>query len=206
VRVTTEQTNLGVSETDTATAGEDYQPLDTRVNFGAGQAQATTTVPIVGDGTAEGAEEFSVFLADPGPNTGLGVETALGADRATVTISADPGPVLDQTGPFAVLIPGVKSLKRATLARRGLSVRYVCGEACGATFTLKLAKRTLGTRKTRLTAAGLGSGRMTVTRKGNRALVSALKRRRSVRTTLTGTLTDAAGNPTTKRARVTVKR
>jgi hypothetical protein len=105
-----------------------------------------------------------------------------------------------------VLIPGVRSLKRATLARRGLTVRYVCGEACGATFTLKLSKRTLGTAKSRLTKAGLGSARLRLTRGGKRALVAALKRRRSVRTTLSATFADAAGNPTTKRTRITVKR
>lgn len=168
--------------------------------------QAQVTIPIVADGTAEGAESFTVFLADPGPNTGLGDDTALGADRATVTIAADPPPTLDTTGPFAVLIPGVRSLKRATLARRGLTVRYACGEACGGTFTLKLPKRTLGTAKSRLTKAGLGSARLRLTRAGKRALVAALKRRRSVRTTLSATLTDAAGNPTTKRTRITVKR
>jgi hypothetical protein len=44
VRVTTEQNNLGVSETDTATPGEDYQPLDIRVNVVGDQAQVT--IPI----------------------------------------------------------------------------------------------------------------------------------------------------------------
>ena len=91
VRVTTEQTAVGVSETDTAVSGGDFQPLDTRVNFVGDQTQATVTIPIVADGTAEGEEAFTVFLADPGPNTGLGVNTSLGADRATVTIAADPG-------------------------------------------------------------------------------------------------------------------
>ena len=114
--------------------------------------------------------------------------------------------MLDQTGPFAVLIPDVRSLKRARLDRRGLTLRYVCGEACRARFTLNLSKRRLGTARGRLTAAGLGSGRVRLTRKGKRALVAAFKRRRSVRTTLTARLTDAAGNPTTKRARITVKR
>lgn len=204
VRVTTEQNNLGVSETDTATSGDDFQPLDTRVNVVDNQAQVT--IPIVADSTAEGEESFTVFLADPGPNAGLGDNTALGADRATVTIAADPPPTLDTTGPFAVLIPGVRSLKRATLARRGLAVRYVCGEACGATFTLKLSKRTLGTARSRLTKAGLGSARLRLTRAGKRALVAALKRRGSVRTTLSAAFADAAGNPTTKRTRITVKR
>ena len=204
VRVTTEQLNLGVSESDTATPGEDYQPLDTRVNVVDNQAQVT--IPIVADGTAEGEETFTVFLADPGANTGLGVDTALGADRATVTIAADPPPTLDTTGPFAVLIPGARSLKRAKLAARGLPVRYVCGEACGATFTLKVSKRTLGTGRARLTKAGLGSARVRLSRAGKRALVAALKRRRALRTRLTATLTDAAGNPTTKRTRITVKR
>jgi hypothetical protein len=113
---------------------------------------------------------------------------------------------LDTTGPFAVLIPGARSLKRAKLAARGLPVRYVCGEACGATFTLKVSKRTLGTGKARLTKAGLGSARVRLSRAGRRALVTALKRRRALRTRLTATLTDAAGNPTTKRTRITVKR
>jgi hypothetical protein len=36
--------------------------------------------------------------------------------------------------------------------------------------------------------------------------VAALKRRRALRTRLTATLADAAGNPTTKRTRITVKR
>jgi Domain of unknown function (DUF4394)/Calx-beta domain len=206
VRVTTEQTNLGVSETATAASGEDYQPLDTRVNFAAGQSQATVTTPIVADGTAEAAEAFTVFLADPGANTGLGVDTALGADRATVTISADPGPPVDTTGPFAVLIPGVKSLRRTTLTARGLTVRYVCGEACGAAVTLRLSTRRLGTATARLTQAGLGSARVRLTRAGKRVLVKALKRRRSVRTTLTAAFTDAAGNATTKRTRITVRR
>jgi Domain of unknown function (DUF4394)/Calx-beta domain len=210
VRVTTEQVNLGVPETDTAVSGEDFQPLDTRVNFVGDQAQATVTVPIVADGTAEDAEAFTVFLADPGANTGLGVDTALGADRATVTIAADPGPPppppLDTTGPFAVLIPGVSSLKRSRLAARGLTVRYVCGEACAATFTLKLSTRTLGTAKTTLTKAGLGSARIRLTRTGKRALRAALKRHRSVRTTLSATFTDGAGNPTAKSSRITIKR
>jgi hypothetical protein len=210
VRVTTEQVNLGVPETDTAVSGEDFQPLDTRVNFVGDQAQATVTVPIVADGTAEDAEAFTVFLADPGANTGLGVDTALGADRATVTIAADPGPPppppLDTTGPFAVLIPGVSSLKRSRLAARGLTVRYVCGEACAATFTLKLSTRTLGTAKTTLAKAGLGSARIRLTRTGKRALRAALKRHRSVRTTLSATFTDGAGNPTAKSSRITIKR
>jgi hypothetical protein len=90
VRVTTEQNNLGVPETDTAASGDDFQPLDTRVNVVDNQAQVT--IPIVADSTAEGEESFTVFLADPGPNAGLGDNTALGADRATVTIAADPPP------------------------------------------------------------------------------------------------------------------
>jgi Domain of unknown function (DUF4394)/Calx-beta domain len=206
VRVTTEQSNLGVSEADTAAAGEDFQRLDTRVNFEPLQTQTTVTIPIVADGTAEAAEAFTVFLADPGANTGLGVDTALGADRATVTISADPGPPVDTTGPFAVLIPGVKSLRRTTLTARGLTVRYVCGEACGAAVTLRLSTRRLGTATARLTQAGLGSARVRLTRAGKRVLVKALKRRRSVRTTLTAAFTDAAGNATTKRTRITVRR
>jgi hypothetical protein len=216
VRVTTEQANLGVPETDTAVSGDDFQPLDTRVNFVGDQAEATVTVPIVADGIGEGEEAFTVFLADPGTNTGLGVNTALGADRATVTIAADPGPppppppppppALDTTGPFAVLIPAASSLKRSALAAHGLAVRYVCGEACGATFTLKLSKRTLGTAKARLTKAGLGSVRLRLTRAGKRALVAALKEHRSVRATLSATLTDAAGNPTAKTSRITIKR
>jgi uncharacterized protein DUF4394/Calx-beta domain-containing protein len=213
VRVTTEQTNLGISETDTAVSGEDYQPLDTRVNFAADQAQATVTIPIVADAGAEGEEAFTAFLADPGANTGLGDNTALGADRATITIAADPAPPApppppppDTTGPFAVLVPGAGSLKRATLAARGLTVRYVCGEPCAATFTLKLSRRTLGTAKARLTKAGLGSARVRLTRAGKRALLAALKRRRSVRTTLSATFTDATGNPTAKSSRLTIRR
>ena len=213
VRVTTEQVNLGVSETDTAVSGGDFQPLDTRVNFVGDQTQATVTIQIVADGTAEGEEAFTVFLADPGANTDLGVNAGLGADRATVTIAADPGappppppPPLDTTGPFAVLIPGASSLTRSALAARGLTVRYVCGEACGATFALKLSKRTLGTAKAKLTKAGLGSARVRLTRAGKRALVAALKGRRSVRTTLSATLTDAAGNPTARSSRITIRR
>jgi hypothetical protein len=123
-----------------------------------------------------------------------------------VTIAADAGPPPDTTGPFAVLVPGVRSLKRSALARRGLRVTYVCGEACGATFALKRSTRNLGTAKTRLTTAGIGSARVRLSRSARRTLAAALKRRRRVRTTLSATFTDAAGNPTTWRRRVTVKR
>jgi hypothetical protein len=183
------------------------------VNFVGDEAQATVKIPIVADATAEGAESFTVFLADPGAGTGLGDDSALGADRAVVTIDADPGPPpppppppADTTGPFAVLIPGVTSLKRTTLAARGLSVRYVCGEACGAAFTLKFGRTTLGSGKGKLTKPGLGSARVKLSRGGKRALVSALKRRRSITTSLSGKLTDATGNPTALSFRVTVKR
>ena len=206
VRVTTEQTNLGVAEADSAVSGSDFQPLDARVSFAADQTRATVAVPIVADGAAEEAESFTVFLADPGMNAGLGVDTGLGADRATVTIAPDAGPPPDTTGPFAVLVPGASSLKRSALARRGLRVTYVCGEACGATVALKRSRRTLGTAKTRLTTAGIGSARVRLSRSGRRTLAAALTRRRRVRTTLSATFTDAAGNPTTRSRRVTVKR
>jgi hypothetical protein len=223
VRVTTEESLLGASDGDTATPEADYQPLDARVAFVAGEATATVSIPIVADQTGEGEETLTVYLADPGPTSatptlatvvpvGLGVDTGLGADKATVAITADPGPPPppvtppDTTGPFALLIPGATSPRRAALGSGGLAVRFVCGEACRAAFTLSSGKRTLGRASKRLSRAGLGSARVRLTRAGRRALARALQRRRSTRLTLVARFIDAAGNPTVRRSRVTARR
>jgi len=229
VRVTTDTSAIVAAGGDTAVAGSDFVAVDTRVHFLTGQSEATVGIPIIGAADGEGAETFTVYLADPGPTTitggsgtiapvGLGVDTSLGADRATVTIAADPAPApvptptptptppVDSTGPFAVLVPDASSARRAALAKPGLRVRFVCGEPCGAKLALTLGKTTLASTTAKLTKGGLGSARLKLSRSGASALKTALKRSRSKRLAITAAFTDAAGNVTPASGRITAKR
>lgn len=77
-----------------ATAGSDFDPVATTVNFPDLQATATVTVPILSDDTAESIESFTVTLSNP-----IGVTLAPGGATATVTIDDDDGAAVDLTPP-----------------------------------------------------------------------------------------------------------
>jgi subtilisin-like proprotein convertase family protein len=74
-----------VSAPGTATAGDDFTPVKTYVQFAAGQREATVTLDAVDDGRAEPAESYTVTLgpeggdATPGPAATV---TATIRDRA----------------------------------------------------------------------------------------------------------------------------
>ena len=83
--------------------------------------------------------------------------------------------------------------KRA-LARDGVKVKVSCAKACRASATLRLGRRTLGTRSLKLTAAGSRALQVAVAKHQRRALLAARRPRVQVRVTLT----PAGGKPVVK--------
>jgi Calx-beta domain len=75
----------------TATAGSDYVAASGTVTFAPGAASATISVTLIGDGSWEGDESFSVVLSAP---TGL----RLGATSALVSIMNDDAAPTGSTG------------------------------------------------------------------------------------------------------------
>ena len=69
----------------TATAGSDYVARSGQITFGVGETSKTISVPIVGDGVAEGSETFTVTLSNPSAGGGLTDASATG------TITNDDG-------------------------------------------------------------------------------------------------------------------
>ncbi len=62
----------------TATAGLDYTATSGTLNFAAGQAYQTISIPILKDGVPEQPETFVVFLRNPSAGVGLGSSTVFG--------------------------------------------------------------------------------------------------------------------------------
>lgn len=78
----------------TAQPGSDFSALQERIEFTGSEVERSVTIEILADDTAEGSEDFTVGLGNPGgcavnPNFSL-------ADDVTVTIAADEPA---QTGP-----------------------------------------------------------------------------------------------------------
>jgi hypothetical protein len=99
---------VDVSTVDgTATAGEDYRPLDRTVSF-TSETEQTLTVRTIDDGSAEPRERFRVRLSNPGgcaPNPNF----VVGPD-ARVTIRDDdaapsPTPEAEETSPSPAAAP-----------------------------------------------------------------------------------------------------
>jgi subtilisin-like proprotein convertase family protein len=102
-----------VSAPGTATATDDFTPVNTEVQFAAGQREATVTLDAVDDGRAEPAESYTVTLgrgsgdATPGPAASL---TATIRDRAASS-GSNGGGTAGGGGPTAVTCAG----QRATI-------------------------------------------------------------------------------------------
>lgn len=76
------------TEDGTARAGQDYQGMDTVLEFEPGRISRSLTIPILNDELREGAETFSVLLSpapdDPGTSTAM-----IATPRHAVTIQED---------------------------------------------------------------------------------------------------------------------
>ena len=70
----------------TAFAGADFVPTSYRLDFAPGETTKTVEVPVLADGLGEPEEGFSIALANPEGDAGVGTPAAVG-----ITIPADPG-------------------------------------------------------------------------------------------------------------------
>jgi len=211
----------------TATAGADVTTSSGTVTFEDGQRTATIEIPVVDDSLVEDPETVTVTLARPGG--GLGVSA--GAASATVTITSDDAPApapapttttgggstsvsvtpLDTVKPvalIAVVAPRLRGLRAA-----GLRLRLLVGEPATASVVATVDARTrarLKLKSARITAKAaptFASGQArTITLKLTKDAKARLARARSVVLTVTAVVTDTAGNRTTVRERVTVRR
>jgi hypothetical protein len=171
------------------------------VGFAAGQTSTAISVPIAADAVDEPDETVTVTLSRPS------FHGAIGTAGATLTI-VDDDPSPDGTAPRITLGGVPKSLAYAKLLARGIAVRTTPDEAVALEATL------LGTaRKARLSRFNLAlatrrlplaAGARTVTLEPSRR---ALRRpRRTVKLRVRVIATDAAGNRTTARRTVRLKR
>ena len=71
-------------------AGEDYTTTSVIVIFQATETSQTVMVPILGDNTLEGVEQFTVRLFLPADQRGV----VLGSDTATVEITHSTAPCI----------------------------------------------------------------------------------------------------------------
>ena len=76
---------VGYETHDGTATGGDYQARAGTLSFAPGQTAKTVAIPITDDADAEGAERFTLTLANPGNAT-------IAAGTGTVTIGASDGP------------------------------------------------------------------------------------------------------------------
>jgi hypothetical protein len=139
-----------------------------------------------------------------------GAATVVGAFPAAVrdlTIlrpppPATPVPPPDNAAPH-VLIDVVSSAKMKTLRRGRFKLRFSCDEACKATAKLIRRRTTLASGSASLSAAGVGSVKLSLTKKGAKALRD---RHRPLRARLALTFADPAGNRATRSRRLRLVR
>ena len=110
----------------TATAGEDFQPVQTQLYFGQGQTKATFQIPIIEDRVAENDEAVILTLSDPSSDSGGLV--ALGKQNTALLMIKNAGNavVFSQSQFF---VSETNALAVVMLQRRGetnqpLSVTY----------------------------------------------------------------------------------
>jgi hypothetical protein len=95
----------------TAHSGSDYVAVSGVLRFPVGETRQTIRVPVVGDGTPEDAETFSVFLSNPqGAALAKALGTAIVSDdddaKVRVTLSVQGAGVVDMDPPGGVYDPG----------------------------------------------------------------------------------------------------
>jgi Domain of unknown function (DUF4394) len=105
---------------------------------------------------------------------------------------AGPPAPRDKTAPH-VLIDASGSAKLKTLKRGRFKFRFSCDEACKANAKLRSGRTALASGSSSLTAAGVGSIRLSLTKKGAKALRG---RRKALRGKLSLTFVDGAGHST----------
>jgi Domain of unknown function (DUF4394) len=158
--------------------------------------------------------------------TGAALPVAIGTvgdgseEVRSLTVLADPPapppppptPTAPDTTKPVVLIALTNTSLRLGALTRGFRYEFSCNEACTARASLSIpgkvrASATLARGSATLTAAGKGRLRIRATAAGKRAL-KALRRskRRRIRATLATVVTDAAGNRTTVRKRLVLRR
>lgn len=178
-----------------AIAGADYATTSGNVSFGAGETAKTVTLPVVDNALDDGNRTFGLSLNDA---TGAMLASP---DVTTVTILDDEPP--------DVIKPKVKiSVKRdqrlKSVLKRGLPVTASCSEAC--TFKARLlggsGSRTLG----RGSAGTIAAGDVDLTIKLNSRGKLSLRRARKPILELRLTGTDSAGNESTVKKTVRLKR
>jgi hypothetical protein len=182
----------------TASAGEDYKAVATRVEFVRGEKSKVVNVPLVDDGTAEPDETVALRLSAPTVTRFVNPRRA-----ATLTIRSDDA--LDPRAPTARVL-----LSKFRL-RRTVRVPFSCSEACAARVELRVDQRTakrlrvprrVASTSMRSARAGRTSARLRIAR---RTLVR-LRRARKVRMTARLVAADAAGNAQTAVRVVTARR
>jgi hypothetical protein len=109
----------------------------------------------------------------------------------TILPPTPPAPP-DKTAPH-VLIDASGSAKLTTLQRRRFKFQFSCDEACKANAKLLRGGTALASGSSSLAAAGVGSIKLSLTKKGAKALRG---RRKPLRGKLSLTFVDGAGNRT----------
>jgi len=154
-------------------------------------------------------EQPSAPQPPPGPQAApLGPAPAPAAPPPATTAG------IDRAGPTLTVRPARRSL--ALVLRRGLPVTLGCSERCALRAELvagardarrlRLTTRSRSVGVARATRSLARAGRATVTLRLSARARSRLRRTRSVRLTLRVRATDAAGNPSTRTVRVTLRR
>jgi subtilisin-like proprotein convertase family protein len=133
----------------TATAGEDFKPVSTRLDFAPGQTTRTFSVQALADALAEPAEAFTLTIGQPTRDAAVGAPAT-----ATVTIpgqaqtgsGVDPGtdtqqPV-DRQAPVIgriTLAPAAFTIGRSRTAR-GTRIRFSLSEPAAVSLKIQRAK------------------------------------------------------------------
>ncbi|MEA2346523.1 MAG: hypothetical protein QOG62_310 [Thermoleophilaceae bacterium] len=155
-------------------------------------------------GTSSGL--YSVALPN-GPATLVG--TVGPGDFTVQDIAVDaalPAPcglpsAADTTGPEILIdVQRVLPLKKAS---KGVAFGYSCDEACTINATLGVKKKNLGSATSSLGQAGVGAGKITVTKAGKKVLKRAKK---NVKASLVLNATDTTGNAASLTRKLTLER
>ncbi len=213
----------------TAKAGEDYTPVRGVLRFAEGQSVRTISVPVADDTGVEPAETFGLTLTRPGEGALLGTTTTAtvkllsddAAPAATATPTPDgtatpgpggtptpePSPTATPTPPdttkplaFVAILPG-QTLRG--IARRGLRLQVVSGEAATAKLASKVGKVKLPAAKATFTAGGVKTLKVKLTKKLKKRFAKAKK---AGRLTVKVVLTDTAGNASSANAAAVLPR
>jgi len=179
-----------------------------------------------GDGVANGSDNCpSTANAAPADQDKDGQGNACDADDendgvadandqcplvAAATADGCPAQAKDTTPPVLTLAAAAQKLGK--VLKSGLKATLGCNEPCAVSEVitvdaktakkLKLKSRTIGKKVVAFTAAG----RKVVTVKFTAKAIKALKKVKKVKVTITATAADRAGNKTTKRKALTLKR